>query len=101
MDISKLRMDSMGLYFGTLAKGGLRLSIDGSQLIGPLAKKNVLEVDKKEMRCWLKGNELEKQVEMEGYIIMKCEKDYLGCGFPKNGRIMTFVPKSRRILAAD
>jgi len=42
IDLSKLRISSIGLYFGTLVEGSsLRLSIEGSQLVGPKAKKNV------------------------------------------------------------
>ena len=33
IDLSKLRINSIGLYFGTLNNDGIRLSIEGSQLI--------------------------------------------------------------------
>lgn len=47
IDIEKLRIDAIGLYFGELNHGELRLSIEGSQIIGKKASKNIVELDKK------------------------------------------------------
>ncbi|MBW3000128.1 hypothetical protein KY339_05640 [Candidatus Woesearchaeota archaeon] len=101
IDTEKLRIDSVGLYFGELKKDGLRLSIEGSQIIGLNSKKNIVELSKQEMRLWLKGNDLEKTTDAEGFAIIKHEKDYLGTGKIKEGVILNFVPKTRRILADD
>lgn len=101
IDLKKLRIDTMGLYFGEIKKGELRLSIEGSQLIGPLAKKNVLEIDNKLARLWLKGYDIPAETDMRGYVILKNNKDFLGCGKVAENRILNFVPKTRRILATD
>ncbi len=101
IDIKKLKIDTMGLYFGEIKKGELRLSIEGSQLIGPLAKKNVLEIDSKLARLWLKGYDIPFETDMQGYVILKNNKDFFGCGKVAEHRIMNFVPKTRRILATD
>jgi hypothetical protein len=37
-ELSSLRINSVGLYFGEYTKGILRLSIEGSQIIGRYAK---------------------------------------------------------------
>lgn len=105
IDLSKLKIDSLGLYFGELAKGMLRLSIEGSQLIGPIAKKNIVEINPGEMRDWLKGNDLEIETDNQGFVILKYENDFLGCGKVKKEDsktiILNHVPKARRILAED
>ena len=44
IDDTKLRIDSLGLYFATLIHNELRLSIEGSQIVGPKATKNVFEI---------------------------------------------------------
>ena len=69
LDLSKLRVNSFGLYFGELEKTGLRLSISGSQLIGKNADKNILEINKIEE--WLNGQNLECNKELKGWFIVK------------------------------
>lgn len=100
-DISKLRVDSIGLYFAEI-KGDVRLSIEGSQLIGNKCSKNILEVNDRDFRLWLKGNDLEtKEKNLSGFVIIKHENDFCGTGKYKEGKILNFVPKTRRILAED
>lgn len=89
------------MYIGEFKKGELRLSIEGSQLIGPHAKKNVVELDRNELRQWLRGEDLIKEVKEEGYVIMKSNNDFVGCGRVKEGKILNFVPKARRLLVSD
>ena len=104
LDLSQLKIDSMGNYFGTVHEDGFRLSIEGSQLIGPGAEKNVVLVSKELMRDWLKGKDLQfDSLEESGYVIIKFEKDFLGTGKVKGKEpiIMNFVPKTRRILSLD
>ncbi len=101
IDLNKLRISTIGLYIAEIGKGGIRLSIEGSQLIGPKAKKNVVELDKQEARLWLKGNDIPHKEPVDGFAIIKSGKDYLGTGKFKEGTILNFVPKTRRILAPD
>ncbi len=58
INLDKLKIDSVGLYFGELIKKELRLSIEGSQIIGPNSDKNIIELNEKEKMEWLKGNDL-------------------------------------------
>ena len=111
LDDKKLRIDSAGLYFGEIMENReIRLSIEGSQLIGPLAEKNVAELDDGETKLWLSGADLEKDVKAEGFVILKNRNittgkyDFLGCGKykldeTKKGKILNYVPKSRRITS--
>lgn len=102
IDLDKLRISTIGLYIAELTdKGGVRLSIEGSQLIGPKAKKNVVEINDKEARFWLKGEDLIWDEPFDGFGLLKHGKDYLGTGKFKEGKILNFVPKTRRIMAPD
>ena len=96
IDWKKLAINSMGLYFGELRQG-IRLSIEGSQLVGPAASKNVVELSAEEAVLWLKGNDVSTTSACQGYVIVKHSKDFLGCGTIKNGQILNFVPKIRRL----
>ena len=46
IDLGALNVNSIGLYFGEIRHEKLRLSIEGSQIIGKQAKKNVIFEDK-------------------------------------------------------
>lgn len=106
VDDKKLRIDSAGLYFGEIMKNEeLRLSIEGSQLIGPIAKKNVVVLDDEETRLWLKGNDIEKELKAKGFVILKNRNretgkyDFLGSGKyrEEEKKILNYVPKARRV----
>ena len=101
INFSILRTNTIGLYIGRLVKNELKLSIEGSQLIGPEAKKNVLEVDDKQARDWLKGVEIEYKGDLKGFVIIKNKDTYIGCGKAVTDKILNFIPKTRRIHAKD
>src|SRR3989338_714104 len=79
IDLAKLRINSIGLYFAELNNEELRLSIEGSQIIGASAEKNVLELTEEEAKQWLKGNDLEKETDLSNFVIIKHNNDFLGC----------------------
>jgi NOL1/NOP2/fmu family ribosome biogenesis protein len=98
-DIEKiydLRFDSAGLYIGTLENNTFRLSIEGSQLLGPSSKKNILELDENLFKEWLSGKDLEFKSEFKGPVIIKYKNDYCGCGISTGIIIFNYVPKERR-----
>ena len=99
LNLEGLRVENVGLYFARWDGKEVRLSIEGSQIVGKKAKKNVLELSEDEAMEWMRGKNLEvgeRSVE-EGFVILKHKDDFLGCGRYKNGRILSFVPKWRRI----
>ena len=116
LDLQQLRINSLGLYFGQLRNPSrakhdwaqstqvdlgdeLRLSIEGSQLIGNAATKNVVEIDDGEFKDWIRGNDLEKSPDgCSGYVLVRHNTDFVGCGKCKEGKILNFVPKTRRIV---
>lgn len=100
IDFEKLRINSIGLYFGELRNNEIRLSIEGSQIIGPYASKNMLEISKEHAIEWLQGKDLDIDAE-DGYKILKHNNDYIGCGRASGGKIINFVPKNRRLMAND
>lgn len=101
IDLSKLRINSLGLYFGELRNNEIRLTIEGAQLVGKHAQKNIIELADKEARLWLKGYDIEKKSKATGFVILKHNNDYLGTGRYKDNKIFNFVPKTRRIMASD
>ncbi|MET1125017.1 MAG: hypothetical protein ABWW66_07155 [Archaeoglobaceae archaeon] len=86
-----------GIYFGTLEKNGVRLSIEGSFIVGRIAEKNVVEVDDATALKWLRGEDLSVDEGMRGYYILKWGEYFLGCGKAANGVLRNYVPKERRL----
>lgn len=102
IDLEKLRINSLGLYIGEKMNDGIRLSIEGSQIIGKNATKNIVELDKKEATDWLKGIDVDKETPETGFVILAHNNDFIGCGKVKENRILNFVPKVRRLnLSGD
>jgi NOL1/NOP2/fmu family ribosome biogenesis protein len=100
-----LRIDKAGLYIGRVEEsGGIRLSIEGSQIIGPYSSKHILEIGEEHLEPWVKGEDFElseqekKQAgEEHGFFIIKFRKDFLGCGQVKNNNLRSLVSKDRRL----
>ena len=101
VSVSDMRVDNIGLYVATVDDNSVRLSIEGSQIIGPHARKNVVGVDDVQMREWFRGNDLRVKVEggISGFVIIRHGRDFIGCGKVTEKGILNFVPKTRRILS--
>ncbi len=84
-----------GVYFGRMERDGVRLSIEGCYLLSDQLRKNVVEVGYEEMLRWLRGEDIESEV--EGYVVLKWRNYYLGCGRGNGRKIRNFVPKDRRL----
>ncbi len=98
IDMKKIRINSLGLYIAELKNGQLRLSIEGAQIIGPTATKNVCELNREQLKQWFQGQDLTVEGTYEGFVILKYENDYVGSGKYREGTILNFVPKARRLL---
>ncbi len=90
------RIENMGLYFARLQPDGVRLTIDGIQLVKGQITKNVMEINESQANEWLKGNDLDIKADI-GFKILKNNNEYLGCGKSTGEKISNFIPKERRI----
>ena len=97
IDLLKLRINSIGMYFCEADKIGIRLSIEGSQIVGPKAAKNIVEINEEQAKKWLKGEDLEIKGDYSGFIILKNNGDFLGTGRFREGKILNYIGKERRI----
>lgn len=100
LPLDELNVQSLGLYFCSW-NGALRLSIEGSQLVGSRATRRVLELSDEEFHDWMRGRDLEKEVGERGFLILKHGSDFCGAGKPVERRGIThlknYVPKSRYV----
>ena len=97
IDLSKLRINSIGMYFCEIDDKGIRLSIEGSQIVGPKAAKNIIEISEEQSKQWFKGEDLESKGNYSGFVILKQDNDFLGTGKYRDGKILNYVNKGRRL----
>ena len=95
IDDKNIRIDTLGLYIATISSHTIRLSIEGSQLLGPKATKSVVEIENSD--SWMKGENISIEKGLKGAIIVKCKDDFLGCGLAKDGILINHIPKERRM----
>lgn len=96
----KLRIERVGIYFGQLAHGEFRFSIEGSQLIGPHATKHVLVLSTEQRDQWMLGKDVDYPGDYDqAFHIVRHGDDFLGCGKWKQGTLQNYVPKERYVSA--
>lgn len=94
---SDIRINNLGLYIAEIKKDEIRLSIEGSQIIGPVANKNIYQIDDIKLKQWFNGEDIPCTKNLSGFIILKHNNDFIGSGKFKDNIIVNFVPKSRRV----
>ena len=97
IDLNKIKVNNIGLYFCAIENDEVRLTVEGTQLIGKKATKNIVELDSEQVKEWFKGNDIEVEKDISGFVILKHNNDFLGSGKYKNNKIINFLPKERRI----
>lgn len=100
INIEKIREVSAGLYVGQLTGGSIRLSIEGSQILGPLSKKGIVELSDAQWKSWLQKEDIEDSRFNElsqGFYIVRHKNDYFGTGHIKDGILNSYIPKSRSV----
>ena len=90
------RIENMGLYLAKVQPDGIRLTIDGVQLVKDQITKNIMEINDDQADQWLKGNDLDIKAE-PAFKILKNNNEFLGCGKSTGDKITNFVPKERRV----
>lgn len=101
IDLNKLKINNIGLYFAKIEEDGIRLTIEGSEIISKFSPQNIIDITKEEAKSWFYGNDLSYNGNLKSYAILKHKEDTLGCGKIKNNRILNFIDKGRRIKTKD
>jgi len=93
------KSEKAGLYFATINKDdSLRLSLEGSQLVGKCATHHIMVLNHNQAENWLKGFDFDiPKVDEDGYYLLKYKEDFLGCGLVRGDKLFNFLPKTRRL----
>lgn len=95
--LESLNVNSLGVYFGEVYEGSVRLSIEGSQIIGKIAKKNIVDLSEKELEIWVKRGDIAIEKSFEGFVIVRNGNDFYGCGKTKGEKLINYISKSRAL----
>ena len=103
IDITNLNVNSTGLYFGKLKDGDkISLSIEGCQLIGRTAKRNIAEIDDENLVRFMEGFDVKPKEKIDceenNFVLIKYQDDFVGTGILRKNIIENKLPKSRRIF---
>ena len=90
-------IERVGVYLAKEEERGIRLSIEGSQILKYQITKNIIELTKEEMQTWMMGHEVRRKNKFTGFAIIKYKDDMLGTGKASEEKITNFIPKSRRL----
>ncbi len=99
MEREELRINTFGMYFGTIMKDGFRLSLEGLTYVKDQITKHIFELDTKKFEEWIMGSDLEVENKEDDntYLIMKYDADFVGVGKLKGTKILNYLPKSRKL----
>jgi NOL1/NOP2/fmu family ribosome biogenesis protein len=97
-----ISIERIGTYFAKeeeskIANGGIRLSIEGTQILKDQIKENTFELNAQQTDQWMKGHELDIQTGKNDFLIMSHKGDFLGTGKSSALKISNYIPKNRRL----
>ena len=90
-------LERIGVYFAKFQGPDIRLSIEGTHALKDQIKKNIFEIDEKQIDSWMHGSELNIATGKKGFLAIRYKNDFLGTGKASAEKITNFIPKSRRL----
>jgi NOL1/NOP2/fmu family ribosome biogenesis protein len=104
LDIRKLTVNSIGLNFGKIKRNEkIHLTIEGSQIVGKNATKNIVLLDDNEAKKFMQGFDVKPKekidCEYHNFVIVKYNDFILGSSLLIGDYLKNMLPKSRRILS--
>src|SRR3989338_6794844 len=90
-------IERVGIYFARVIGSDVKLSIEGTNILKNQIKKNIFNLDSKQLDEWMTGSDLQVKTGKKGFLVIKYKDDFLGCGKASEEKIGNFIPKSRRL----
>ncbi|MEA3329900.1 MAG: hypothetical protein U9Q06_04100 [Nanoarchaeota archaeon] len=94
-----LNLEIIGERFAKIDLEKPRINFDALNLpeIKSQLKEKVIEISDKEVKNWMAGENLDKEISEEGFVVIKNKGDILGSGQNRRTFIQNYVPKERRV----
>ena len=93
----RIPIERIGIYFAKQINDEIKLSIEGIELLKDQITKNIFKLTEEQAEQGMHGQELLIATGKRGYLAMKCNNDFLGCGKASAEKIGNYIPKSRRL----
>ncbi len=102
LELDQLRVDTYGLYFGELFDDAIRLSVEGSQIVGKHATRHIVDLDRSQFEAWMKRFNIPLSKDPgEGFLLVRHNTDFVGCGKFVQGSLHNYLPKSRALSTVN
>ncbi|MCS7245245.1 MAG: hypothetical protein N2504_03750 [candidate division WOR-3 bacterium] len=96
-----IKFNRVGIRLIRVFKNGYKLTTAGAQIIGHLAKKNVVNLKDENLAMqFISGSDINYMDENleKGQVIVKCNKDILGVAIYDGEKLKNQIPRSKRIV---
>jgi NOL1/NOP2/fmu family ribosome biogenesis protein len=93
-----LRIDRVGVYIGKWYADGFRPSVEGANMLGPRASKNIVELGRQGLMGWFKGRDVETIHDETKFVLVKHGEDWLGAAKMQEGTLLNGVSKARKTV---
>ncbi len=78
--------------------GDIKPSTVFLRVVGKYATRNVIDLNETDAMEFMRGKTISGKFEAErGYVIIRCNKEVLGCGFYTGSEIVSQIPKEYRV----
>jgi NOL1/NOP2/fmu family ribosome biogenesis protein len=103
LPVSLIEKSDYLLHFGTIKRNRkIQLSVEGSQLVGKTAKKNIVILDEENVSKFVEGLYAKPKELVDcsigNFVLVKHGNDFFGSGVLREGYIEGYIPKERRIM---
>lgn len=87
-----------GIRIARLVRNGIKPTIDGIQIFGRYAKKNIIHLEEEDLKKILLGKDLHLELDIpNGYKILFYKNYPIGVCYFRDKKLKNQIPRSRRI----
>jgi NOL1/NOP2/fmu family ribosome biogenesis protein len=98
LPLPSLRYESVGMRMMSLGDRPWKPTTSALQIFGGHAKKNVVHLSEEEARAFMAGSTLLMEADCQpGYVVVFYRGEVLGCGLYSRGKLVSQIPKDRRV----
>ena len=100
VDLPRLSYETIGMRIMSCKDRPWKPTTSALQIFGSYAAKNLIHLNQEEAMIFLEGGSQVFESDCEpGYVVVFYSGDVLGCGLYSHGKIVSQIPKERRIAS--
>ena len=95
-----INLQLIGTPLCTIKDNDVRLNFDAINIpeIKKQISKNILEISDEELTKWIRGNNIEKSIDVNSkFMIIKNKDDFIGTAYNGKTFLKNYIPKERRV----